>query len=186
MNGDSVNNNGLDQRMERLTLALEQSEQRLRRTERQLRLLGLSAMTAIALWFFTGLQGTTPAYAENVVERLEHKLSDDVAALEKKGEEDFRALMGRVKQDLAAAERVDPAHMVAVILHDMKNMLEAVPRMADDVNRMANDMQQMNGKMNAVPAMAGEMQQMNVKMGVMAHGVDTTMGRMGRWMPWGP
>ena len=185
MNGETVNNNSLDQRIERLTQALDRSEQRLQRTERKLRLIGLFAMTAVAFWLFAG-SPTQPVYAENVIERLEHKAAEDVASLEKKGEQDFRALMARVKQDLAAAEKVDPAHMVAVILHDMKNMLEAVPRMADDVHRMADDMQQMNGKMNAVPAMAGEMQQMNVKMGVMAHGVDTTMGRMGRWVPWGP
>ena len=184
MNGKLVSKEGLDQRIERLTLALDRSEQRLRRTERQLRFFGLSAISAIALWLFAGPYAGTPVHAEGVIASVEHKIEQDIAALEKKSEQEFRTLMGRVKQDLAAAERADPAHMVAVILHDMKNMLEAVPRMADDVERMANDMQQMNGKMSAVPAMAGEMQQMNLKMGVMTYGVDSTMGRMGRWMPW--
>jgi len=44
----------------------------------------------------------------------------------------------------------------------------------------------MSGPKSAVPVMATEMQTMNMKMGVMAHGVDTTMGRMGRMMPWMP
>ena len=87
----------------------------------------------------------------------------------------------------------EPARAVAVILHDMKEMLEAVPRMAEDTRRMSTDMHQMmtdmhqmNQKISAVPVMAAEMQSMNVKIGIMAHGVDSTMGRAGRMMPWMP
>jgi len=39
--------------------------------------------------------------------------------------------------------------------------------------------------MNALPVMAAEMQGMNAKMGIMAAGMDSTMGRAGRMMPWG-
>lgn len=186
MNGESVSKEGLDRQIERLTIALDRNEQRLKRTERQLRFFGLSAISAMALWLFAGPHAGTPVHAEGVIERVEHKVEQDIAALEKKSEQDFRALMARVKKDLASAERADPAHMVAVILHDVKDALEAVPHMAEDMQSMAHDMRQMNAKMSAVPAMAGEMQQMNLKMGVMTYGVDSTMGRMGRWMPWGP
>jgi len=67
--------------------------------------------------------------------------------------------------------------MVAVMLGRMAKSVEAVPEM-----RM--EMQVMNAKMNALPVMTAEIQGMNAKMGVMAAGMDSTMGRAGRMMPW--
>jgi hypothetical protein len=59
--------------------------------------------------------------------------------------------------------------------NDLSNLQSSLDRLSE-----------MNAKMSAVPVMAREMQRMNGLMGVMAHGVDSTMGRMGNWMPWGP
>jgi hypothetical protein len=51
---------------------------------------------------------------------------------------------------------------------------------------MATQVRDMNAKMTAVPAMAGEMRAMSAKMGLMTAGIDSTMGRMGRFMSWWP
>ena len=62
-------------------------------------------------------------------------------------------------------------------MHGMSAKLDALPGMARDV-------QGMNEKMNALPVLATEVQGMHVQMSVMASGVDSTMGRAGRMMPW--
>jgi hypothetical protein len=46
------------------------------------------------------------------------------------------------------------------------------------------ELQRLNVALAAVPVMAGEMNVMNRQIGVMAHGVGSTMGRMGNIMPW--
>ena len=65
-------------------------------------------------------------------------------------------------------------------MEDMNNKLSAIPFMATHVRDM-------NAKMTAVPVMAGEMREMSAKMGLMTAGIDSTMGRMGRFTslwPW--
>jgi hypothetical protein len=49
---------------------------------------------------------------------------------------------------------------------------------------IVEELQRLNVALAAVPAMAGEMNVMNRQIGVMAHGVGSTMGRMGNVMPW--
>ncbi len=49
---------------------------------------------------------------------------------------------------------------------------------------IASDVQGLNGKMDALPILATEVQGMHVQMSIMAGGVDSTMGRAGRMMPW--
>lgn len=46
------------------------------------------------------------------------------------------------------------------------------------------ELAQMNSMFKAIPPMAAEMHVMNGHMSIMAHGVGTTMGRMGNIMPW--
>jgi hypothetical protein len=75
-------------------------------------------------------------------------------------------------------DQFDPASMVAVMLGRMAKSVEAVPEIRAEI-------QVMNAKMNTLPVMTGEIQGMNAKMGVMAAGMDSTMGRVGRMMPWG-
>jgi hypothetical protein len=76
--------------------------------------------------------------------------------------------------------------VVALMLYNMGNSMESVPRMHEQ-------MKVMNSLMNAMPVMATEMQRMNANMsvitanmGVMTHNMDSTMGRMGRSLPWMP
>ena len=76
--------------------------------------------------------------------------------------------------------------VVALMLSNMANSMEAVPKMHEQ-------MQVMNSLMNAMPVVATEMHQLNANMsvitanmGVMTHNMDSTMGRMGRSMPWMP
>ena len=49
---------------------------------------------------------------------------------------------------------------------------------------IGKELRMLNNALSSVPIMAEEMRQMNVKMGVMTYGVDSTMGRMGRMVPW--
>ncbi len=47
-----------------------------------------------------------------------------------------------------------------------------------------NELFRLNIALASIPAMAGEMNVMNRQMSVMAHGVGSTMGRMGNMLPW--
>lgn len=76
--------------------------------------------------------------------------------------------------------------VVALMLYKMSNSMESVPQMFEQ-------MKTMNALMTAMPLMATEMQRMNANMsaitanmGVMTRNMDSTMGRMGRSMPWMP
>lgn len=46
------------------------------------------------------------------------------------------------------------------------------------------ELSKLNNMVTAIPIMANEMGVMNRQMSVMSHGVGSTMGRMGSWMPW--
>lgn len=193
-------NADLSQDIRRLTALAAHSEARLQALERRRRWLPpLSAgalMLAFTLGHFSG--GPPLAWGDtqpSLLERSEHAVAErtkagieDVMGLEAKGQRRFHEVMESVRQDVNEAKDkgFEPGIAIAVILHDMKRMLEAVPRMADDMHRMTGDMHEMNQKMSAVPAMAAEMNMMNRQMGVMSHGVDSTMGRMGRMIPWAP
>ncbi len=109
---------------------------------------------------------------------------------------------------LAAHPDFDPGATVALFLFqmaqsvqvmpDMYRKVEVMPEAVESMERemrtmnikvnalpvLAGDVQGMNAKMNALPALATEVQAMNVKMSVMAAGMDSTMGRTGRMMPW--
>ena len=76
--------------------------------------------------------------------------------------------------------------VVALMLYNMGRSMESVPEMNEQ-------MKVMNSLMTAMPVMATEMQRINANMsvitanmGVMTHNMDSTMGRMGRSMPWMP
>lgn len=138
----------------------------------------------LAFGFLLGVGQGAPATAQGFLQRVEdrlHRGDEKLHALEMKAKEDFEARMLGLKQRLGAVKEdaADTGKLVAVILHDMQKALQAMPA-------MAQDMHEMNAKMSAVPAMAAEMQAMNARMGIMAYGVDSTMGRMGRMVPWMP
>lgn len=173
-------------------------ERRLRRSERLLRgSLAALVLSLSALAFQAVITLSAPASAEpekpSAVEPGPHEAgaTQKAAGQRAKGAKGdtrtaFDGRMEALREKLAGMEAtaLEPGHAVSVILHDIKAMLEVMPRMGEDMNRIAATMDQMNVKMNGVPVMAREMQQMNFKMGVMSYGVDSTMGRMGRMMPW--
>ena len=109
----------------------------------------------------------------------------------------------------AYKETHDPFHAIIIFLGDVQHALSVIPEMRDDMDAMRISMESMrsnmsamradmggirqvmgnmDAKMGAVPVMATEMQSMNAKIGVMAGGIDSTLGRTGRampfWMPW--
>jgi hypothetical protein len=135
---------------------------------------------------FAGLRGPEPAHAEAGLVKLEEKASAGIKAKEADAKAHFDYLVDQIRIDAQKTGHIDPAGAIAVFLRDMRDALESMPKMAADMDSMSRDMSQMNGKMSGVPVMATEMQHMNMLMGVMAHGVDSTMGRMGNWMPWAP
>lgn len=185
----------------RLTLLTTRSEARLKDLERRRRWLSVLILGGGLLAFLVGHFSAGPQSAqadsglgaaagqvEQALERRAQAAITELSGFEEKERQRFSEIIAGVRQDLNRAKdgAFEPGIAVAVILHDMKQMLEAVPRMADDMHRMTNDMHEMNQKMSAVPAMAAEMNLMNRQMGVMSQGVDSTMGRMGRMMPWMP
>ncbi len=103
---------------------------------------------------------------------------------------DVFVVMRRVREDSDSIHRVlrdgfeklgdDPSLTLEKIgkqLETMNNALAAMPPMKDYMG-------QMNQKMSSVPAMAAQMDLMNRNMASMTTSIGSTMGRMGKWMPW--
>jgi hypothetical protein len=67
------------------------------------------------------------------------------------------------------------------MLRGVVDRVGGIEKLLEGVNYELN---QMNGMFKAIPYMATEMHVMNGHMSIMAHGVGTTMGRMGNIMPW--
>jgi len=169
--------------VERLADSLERLERRQRRT----RGIAAAALLTVAGVLLGGhmlnaaqAQATPsaapldPAAAAAAREELFKRLDPD----QRREVERFEQDIGWVSQYRRLyADQFDPAAMVAVMLGRMARSVHAVPD-------MRTEMQVMNAKMNALPLMAAEIQGMNAKMGVMAAGMDSTMGRAGRMMPW--
>jgi hypothetical protein len=76
---------------------------------------------------------------------------------------------------------------VRAMKQEMLTMNQEISRMnakMSSLPAMARDVQAMNVKMEALPILATDVQGMHAQMGVMANGMDSTMGRAGRMMPW--
>jgi len=169
--------------VEHLASALERLERRARRA-RAFAVLGVLAASA---GFLLGAQLARTASAEATV-----AVPADPVAVSAAREELFGRLnaeqrheVERWERDVAwvsqymhlYGDRFDPGAMIAVMLARMARSVDAVPE-------MRAEMQIMNAKMNALPVMAAEVQGINGKMGIMAAGMDSTLGRAGRMMPW--
>ncbi len=112
----------------------------------------------------------------------------------------FRDRVRRLKAEIAGLEdgELNVGHALAVILHDtrdvlheVREMLAVMPAMGEDMHSMRGDMgriaatmDSMDGKMTGVPVMAEEMRRLNVNIDIMTTSIDSTMGRMGRMMPY--
>ena len=181
-------------------------ERRLQRLERLLRwTAALFLLTlALALYALSQAFGAAGAQAQAgwphaapgpIPEELE---TAEVVAEGPQG--DFRARIEELRRRVAEAEAetLDPGHALAVILHDMKDvlhetrqMLAVMPQMAEDMRdmrgdmvRIADTMDSMDDKMTGVPVMAEEMRRLNINIDIMTTSIDSTMGRMGRMMPY--
>ena len=180
-------------------------ERRLQRLERLLRwTAALFLLTLIlALYALSQAFGAAGAQAQaGWPHAAPDPLPEEAAAetAEKPWAGDFRArieaLRGRVAE--AEVEALDSGHALAVILHDMKDvlhetrqMLAVMPQMAEDMRDMRGDMERIAGtmesmddKMSGVPVMAEEMRRLNINIDIMTTSIDSTMGRMGRMMPY--
>lgn len=66
----------------------------------------------------------------------------------------------------------------------LRNTVDEIGGVPELLRGIEQKLGQLNNLMTAIPAMAAEMHVMNGQMSVMAHGVGSTMGRMGNIMPW--
>lgn len=112
----------------------------------------------------------------------------------------FRDRVHKLKAEIVGVEdgELNVGHALAVILHDtrdvlheVREMLAVMPAMGEDIHSMRGDMgriattmDSMDGKMTGVPVMAEEMRRLNVNIDIMTTSIDSTMGRMGRMMPY--
>jgi len=67
---------------------------------------------------------------------------------------------------------------------DITKQLEVIGDALKSMPPMADYMNQRDRKMSAVPVMAAQMDLMNRNIASMTHSMGSTMGRMGKWMPW--
>ncbi len=129
------------------------------------------------------------------------KLLDMLAPEERASFEQFEKEQKFLSNYLAAYPDFDAGATVALFLSQMAESVQVMPDLYAEVRWMNDEMRAMNVKMDVLPAMAAdvqgmnakmaalpvlttEVQGMNVKMSVMAEGMDSTMGRAGRMMPW--
>ena len=114
--------------------------------------------------------------------------------------EEFRSRVEALRAELAAtdAAQMNPFHAITVVLHDLREVLKesqqalaVLPEMVDEMREMRGDigqiaatMDSMDTKMTGVPLMAEEMRRLNINIDIMTTSIDSTMGRMGRMMPY--
>jgi hypothetical protein len=189
-----------------LTAALQRFEARYeaaRRSERRLRLgLFLSTLVVVggavvmardmATGFLAQLAPpriaqSDPASAQQRRERLLAGLS----AEERARLQEFEAQIRLVREYVDVSPDFDTGAAVALILSHMSRSVDVMPELNRAVANMADDMRAINSrmaamdrKMDALPVLATEVQGMRSQMAIMAAGVDSTMGRAGRMMPW--
>jgi hypothetical protein len=105
----------------------------------------------------------------------------------------FRARIEELRHHAghAALEDLNPGHALAVLLQDLhdvlretREMLAVMPQMGQDMRFIAGTMEAMDHKMTGVPVMAEEMRRLNTNIDIMTTSIDSTMGRMGRMMPY--
>lgn len=166
----------LQQQLSRLNAAMLAGEQRMQRMERRHRAVFSLLLGLATLGLYVGVAGPggQAALAGDAggLSAVEH---DAVAAVARV-RADFNGDIEAMRADLARTDDAakDAGRMIAVLLHDIKGALEAVPAMASNMQSMSRDM----------AVMTANVHQMNHKMSVITGSIDTTMGRMGRMMPW--
>jgi uncharacterized membrane protein (UPF0136 family) len=192
----------LTEAVDKLAVLLEQTNQRylqLQRSQRRMR-LGMVAVAVLllvsALRLLDGPRGESRAAPPAPQASAAGETATRLTPAEQAELADFQLRLAKMRTALATLKEGDAPALVALFLHDMSRSLKAMPEMLTQIEGMNNKMsaipfmaaqvRDMNAKMTAVPAMAGEMRAMSAKMGLMTAGIDSTMGRMGRFMSWWP
>jgi hypothetical protein len=189
-----------------LTAALERIEARqeaARRSERRLWLGVLLTAMVVA----GGAAHLTLAPFAGVLERLAPPrlaVVDPVAAeaqreallasltpAERAWLDDFEHRVSMIRHYAQVSPDFDAASTVALFLGQMSRSVEVMPdlyatvaEMRDELRAVNDQMRVMNARMDALPVLATEVQAMRGQVGIMAAGMDSTMGRAGRMMPW--
>jgi hypothetical protein len=192
--------NEMQQTVRQLSRTLAQTEARHERTMRRQRwLLLLAAMLFAVAFHMTRSPGAT-AFAQVPAQLTSQTAQPDPQTRAAKRETLIEQFPEETRQRLAEFEQQvewlsqymqtwdegQAGAVVALMLKRIGDNMDAVPK-------MHQEMQVMNSLMNSMPIVATEMQRMNANMsvitanmGVMTHNMDSTMGRMGRSMPWMP
>jgi hypothetical protein len=181
-------------------------ERRLQRLERLLRSTAALFLLTLVLSLYLLFQALAagPARAQlgwpHAIPDLAPEVVEPAAAAGRAGAEAFRTRIEELRTRVAAAEpeELDTTHALVVILHDMKDalqetrqMLAVMPEMAEDLRQMRGDTERIAGtigamddKMAGIPVMAEEMRRLSTNIDIMTTSIDSTMGRMGRMMPY--
>jgi hypothetical protein len=149
------------------------------------------------------LAAVNPERAAAERQRLLAMLTKD----QRKKVAEFEQHMRWVRQYISNSPDFDAGAMIVYFLAEMADSVAVMPEMYAEVRAMKDeirdvdaemqsmnakmqalpvlmtDVNGMNGKMSALPVMATDVQGMHALMSVMARGVDSTMGRMGRMFP---
>ena len=186
----------MHQTVQQLLRKLELTEARHERAIRRYRLhwLGITVLVGTVLYMSIGSGPTAFAQTEPQhgmsAEQLQSSAAKRKALIaqlpdEKRQEiEEFQQRVEWVSQYMQTWDEGQAGAVVALMLNRIGDNMDAVPK-------MHQEMKTMNSLMKSMPIVAVEMQRMNANislitanMGVMTHNMDSTMGRMGRWMPW--
>ena len=188
----------MHQTVRQLVTALARSEERHERAARRQRWFWLGITTSLlALSYMSGQFGTSAiAQTQNLSQSpagpvaQSHLIAQRQALTAQLPEEaqaelaEFERNVEWVGQYLQTWDERQAGAVVALMLQRIGQNMNAMPK-------IHSEMQTMNTLMQAMPVVAVEMQRMSANlavitanMGVMTHNMDSTMGRMGRMMPW--
>jgi len=181
-------------------------EHRLQRLERLFRwnlalLLSTLLLAAFALSQFLGSASAQPGWPHVAPPPIpEPRVVEPAPQPTLPPAEEFRSRVEALRAELAAtdAAQMNPFHAITVVLHDLREVLQesqralaVLPEMVDEMREMRGDighiaatMDSMDTKLTGVPLMAEEMRRLNINIDIMTTSIDSTMGRMGRMMPY--
>ena len=124
----------------------------------------------------------TPEQIEAKQAQLKAQLSEE----QRRELEEFEIRVRWLSQYMQTWDENQAGAVVALMLHRVAENMDSVPKMHEEMIAM-------NSLMRSLPVMTTEMQRMSANiavmtanMGVMTRDMDSTMGRMGRMMPWMP
>ena len=186
----------MHQTVQQLLRKLELTEARHERASRRYRLLWLGIMALVVAVLSmsigsgpTALAQTEPQQGMSAAQ-LQSSMAKRKALIAQLPEEkrqkmeEFQQQVDWINQYMQTWDEEQAGAVVALMLSRIGDNMNAVPK-------MHQEMKTMNSLMKSMPIVAIEMQRMNANMslitanmGVMTHNMDSTMGRMGRWMPW--